>query len=561
MKKFNFLVLFLAVASLGFAQLQTIKIPADMQYSDMQKAGWHGNSSVSSLALVDPGYEYAIRVTAGTLTNGDEITKVKFYSDHTNYVGYGINNTSYTIKIYEGGSFDEVNGYDLITACGTAVYTQNYTATAVGSQEVTLTTPYVIGSGEFWVSILCNGTSGLFLGAADATSANDYVYTYDNSGTDIWVNNEFCADPPGCTTFEFKPFALALYVDDGAVYVENSDLSTFFLTSGSSPYVPVITELAIAEDEDLVMFPAIQNNGPDATSNTIDLLVMAGTNEIVNETGIDLSGANSLANGYFMFLSETGDVTLTVDDLNTLGLTGTFDVCVTVTYNGEDYTPANNSSCLTVTRGTATPTECDLEAIFMTSNTNATPIPATLTITVNDDVTVFPGVANNGPDACNTTGTVAFSIDGAEVMSQSVDFTGLTSGMVSPLTASGQTITAADMNTMGLTGTFDVCMSVTYDGTDNVTANNETCVTITRNPVNVENNVVSNISIFPNPANDVLNVANAENANITIVDMIGNVVATVDNASANQSINISNLANGTYFVRVNGEVFKFNVVK
>jgi hypothetical protein len=81
------------------------------------------------------------------------------------------------------------------------------------------------------------------------------------------------------------------------------------------------------------------------------------------------------------------------------------------------------------------------------------------------------------------------------------------------------------------------------------------------NPVSVENNIASTISVFPNPANDVLNVANAENANITIVDMIGNVVATVDNASANQSINISNLANGTYFVRVNGEVFKFNVVK
>lgn len=77
----------------------------------------------------------------------------------------------------------------------------------------------------------------------------------------------------------------------------------------------------------------------------------------------------------------------------------------------------------------------------------------------------------------------------------------------------------------------------------------------------VESNLTSNISVFPNPANDVLNVANAENANITIVDMIGNVVATVDNASSNQSINISNLANGTYFVRVNGEVFKFNVVK
>ena len=32
-------------------------------------------------------------------------------------------------------------------------------------------------------------------------------------------------------------------------------------------------------------------------------------------------------------------------------------------------------------------------------------------------------------------------------------------------------------------------------------------------------------------------------------------------ASANQTIDISNLTNGTYFVRVKAEVFKFSVVK
>ena len=59
----------------------------------------------------------------------------------------------------------------------------------------------------------------------------------------------------------------------------------------------------------------------------------------------------------------------------------------------------------------------------------------------------------------------------------------------------------------------------------------------------------------------VVTVKNAENANIVIVNMVGSVVANVENASANQTIDISNLANGTYFVRVNAEVFKFNVVK
>ncbi|HNQ69096.1 MAG TPA: T9SS type A sorting domain-containing protein [Bacteroidales bacterium] len=560
MKKFTLIFVVMLISMMSFAQLQSIKIPAHLQYTDTEKAGWYGNSSVASLSIVDPGYEYAIRVTAGALTTGDEITKVKFYSDHTSYASYGITNTSYTIKIYQGGSFDEENGYDVITACGTAVYSQNYTATTIGIQEVTLTTPYTIGTGEFWVSILCNGTSGIFLGTVDVSSANMYVSSMDYEGTDYWVNNEFCTDPPTCSTYEFKPFVLSLYVDDGGVYVENSDLTTFFLTSGTAPYTPIITELAIGETDDLVMFPAIQNGGPDATSNTIDLLVMAGTNELINETGIDLSGDNSLENGYFMFLTETGDLTLTAEDLNTLGLTGEFDVCITVTYNGVDNTPANNTACLTVTRGEVPVSNCDLQALFMTSNTNPTPIAATTTLGPTDGLTLYPGVKNNGPDNASTTATVAFTLDGTEVSSQSIPLTGLNNGMTAPLTTSGQTFTAEDMNTMGLTGTFEICMSITYDGTDAVAANNTTCLTVTRT-TNVEANVASFVTMYPNPASSIVTITNVENSDITIVNMIGEVVAKVNNASSNQTIDISNLSNGTYFVKVDGKVFKLNVVK
>ncbi|MDY0143692.1 MAG: choice-of-anchor J domain-containing protein [Bacteroidales bacterium] len=81
------------------------------------------------------------------------------------------------------------------------------------------------------------------------------------------------------------------------------------------------------------------------------------------------------------------------------------------------------------------------------------------------------------------------------------------------------------------------------------------------NPVNVENNIAAAISVFPNPANNVITVANAENENIVVLNMLGEVVANISNASSNQTIDISNLSNGTYFVRVNSEVFKINIVK
>jgi hypothetical protein len=78
---------------------------------------------------------------------------------------------------------------------------------------------------------------------------------------------------------------------------------------------------------------------------------------------------------------------------------------------------------------------------------------------------------------------------------------------------------------------------------------------------NVESNIAAAISVYPNPANNVITVANAENENIVVINMLGEVVANISNATSNQTIDISELSNGTYFVRVNSEVFKINVVK
>lgn len=77
------------------------------------------------------------------------------------------------------------------------------------------------------------------------------------------------------------------------------------------------------------------------------------------------------------------------------------------------------------------------------------------------------------------------------------------------------------------------------------------------------NEIINNasVSVYPNPAKDYVTIANAEGANIVIVNMLGSVVANVNNASANQIISTADLANGTYFVKVNNEVFKLNIIK
>jgi hypothetical protein len=77
----------------------------------------------------------------------------------------------------------------------------------------------------------------------------------------------------------------------------------------------------------------------------------------------------------------------------------------------------------------------------------------------------------------------------------------------------------------------------------------------------VNENIADAIAVYPNPTSSMVTVANAEGKNIVIVNSLGQVVANIENAAANQTIDVANFANGTYFVKVDAEVVKLNVVK
>ena len=76
-----------------------------------------------------------------------------------------------------------------------------------------------------------------------------------------------------------------------------------------------------------------------------------------------------------------------------------------------------------------------------------------------------------------------------------------------------------------------------------------------------EENIAESIAVYPNPTSSMVTIANAEGKDIVIVNSLGQVVANIENAAANQTIDVANFANGTYFVKVDGEVVKLNVVK
>ena len=109
------------------------------------------------------------------------------------------------------------------------------------------------------------------------------------------------------------------------------------------------------------------------------------------------------------------------------------------------------------------------------------------------------------------------------------------------------------------TGTFELPEGV-YQSDPETVLEVSAIVTVDE-PSHVEGFETKTISVYPNPASNVLTVANAENSDITILNILGKVVFKTNNSSANQIIDISYLPEGTYFIRVDSKVFKINVVK
>ena len=79
--------------------------------------------------------------------------------------------------------------------------------------------------------------------------------------------------------------------------------------------------------------------------------------------------------------------------------------------------------------------------------------------------------------------------------------------------------------------------------------NNTQCITVT----DVHDGIIENnntLTVSPNPASTYLNVENAAGAQISVYNIAGQEVLSVESAEANETLNISSLNAGLYIVRV-----------
>jgi len=77
----------------------------------------------------------------------------------------------------------------------------------------------------------------------------------------------------------------------------------------------------------------------------------------------------------------------------------------------------------------------------------------------------------------------------------------------------------------------------------------------------VEDVKMDNIALYPNPTNGVLNITNAEGAQLVVYNMLGQIIVSKDRIDYQEIIDLSNLTSGVYYVQLqNGSETKVKKV-
>ena len=201
-----------------------------------------------------------------------------------------------------------------------------------------------------------------------------------------------------------------------------------------------------------------------------------------------------------------------------------------------------------------------------------------ITLGMNDDLKPYVAYYNAGPAGLTSNDTIVFY---AVIDNQPVSlFAGgigdeemaINNIYVIVMDQQGTPATILDkqfMDDNSLTGTFEVCVAIDLWSntlTDANTSNNTACLTVHRgSSTGISEVADGEVNVYPNPATTVINIDNAEGAQISVYDLSGRMVSNVESASANQTIDASNLAKGMYIVRIaNGNnviTKKVNVVR
>ena len=341
-------------------------------------AGWYGEltslESPSKGKLIEGKEIILLPERYGSFAAGQQLLAVSFVTKEDNTY----NNKDFTIKIYEDSKTDwrlDNSEYTKnVDGClGTLVYSQDYTATEFGTQEVKLDEPYVISGKNFWIGLELKGNTSIAYNdntlIENVCAGPNYfdlsrkrIYEKNASGTQINTNIynwKTSTDDDGTIYYEKynKDWVIGFYVTDGVnnempiALADNANIQAILLNNFvDEQLAPSQTELSA--NEDLILYPQVRNIGPlDITeAKKVQSIITAG-DKVIN-TYINPWDWVAEDTWYKWFLTNADRTfTITAEMFNENLLSGTFDVCFNVDYIDQpDVLAADNTYCITVTR-------------------------------------------------------------------------------------------------------------------------------------------------------------------------------------------------------------------
>ena len=455
--------------------------------------------------------------------------------------------TPYDVRVQADCSSDEqslwVNG-SFTTNCDaitTFPYTEDFEHN--GDMPTCWTQEFITGNVE-WTTNTGNYSS---ITSAHGGSYNAYFF-YNNSG----AYTTKLISPIFDLTNVSNPY-LSYWYSQAAWISDQDELTVYYRTSPASEWQMLVHYTSSVTDWTLdsltlpspsatyqIAFEGMATYGYGITLDDITIAEGNGSGPVITDPTVATNAATSIAQ-----TSATLNGTVTNPDNVTITAMG-FVWKATV---GGTYTPINvTGNSLTCNLSGLTPNTSYTYKAFITFNGNTVYGNEITFTTLSEDV-----------EPCDVpTGLITGTITHESIaISWNVN-PNVNVWNIQYRPVGGQlsfaTSTTNSYNITGLTPETQYEIQVQADCGDGNLSEWTTAINATTT-VGIENHLLNSISLYPNPANDVVNVQctmyNVQS--VEVIDVYGKVINTLTVTDNPTQINVSNLAAGMYFVRVTTE--------
>lgn len=530
--KFLMVAIFTIIYTGAFAQFKTIQCEAKPSKNSIQdrleskKEDFvtfiESSGGNYRLTTLQSGRKIATRYPASYLTsygNNMKITALSILPLEYTDAGTGAvyNNKNFTIELHEG---DYITG-----GTSTQLLSQDITVSELGDwYDFELTTPITINEGkEITVVVVTGGNSAIGISAQNRPGYNQFsnlTWVVDSQG-EGWGTTYF----GNSTSPEYYAWGIGMVVD---VEVSNCDLAASFASDEQG--TTDITTLSISGTEDLILYPRIKNNGPDAADMPFEYIIYSGNK--VFSTGT-LSFTTPLASGETATVKNGANlIKFTASQLDEEGFTGEFTLNFEIAYYGEDGNDANNMATLIVTRA------------------NDKPVAEISPESGEDFGEVIIGETEPKTFTLKNTGAGELTVSSVNNLAEPWTTTLTTSSISTINLAAGETheftITFAPTEKGEKTGELVI---TTNGGTKRIKLKG---TGVEEN--SVPGNEANKIKVYPNPSNGDVNISVSEKSVVTVIDAAGRIMES-HNLNANSILNLNQSA-GVYFIQVesNGKI-------